>query len=330
MFGEIPFPDLAACNSMLHALCMNGELLPAVNFFMQLSNKNIVSWTTIINGLAKNGQFQEAIAIFRMLMFGNYGLKLTEQALVSLLSACANNLHSQRQGKGIHAYIIRHEHRLTAFLGTALIDFYGKHGLLNYSALVFRLIQRMEVCTWNALISALACNGKEVEAVNMFDEMRAEKRLCPNHVTFVAVLTACSRGNLVELGLALFHSISNEYDIVPSMEHYGCLVDILSRAGRLREAWEFVRRMPMEPDASVLGALLGACRIHGNAELGVQVGKRLMALEPQHSGRYAVLSNIFAEAERWDEANELRVKMEKAGANIVAGCSWLDSAYCML
>ncbi|KAG1330516.1 putative pentatricopeptide repeat-containing protein [Cocos nucifera] len=330
-FDEIPQPDLASCNAMLDALCLNGDLEPAFHFFECMSVKDIISWTSLINGFARNENFRGAMELFRRLMHKNRQAETTraspnEATWVSVLSACANmdGAGALPGGTQIHGYIIRHETRTTAFLGTALIDMYGKHGRLSYCASVFNAMEEKEVCTWNAMISALASNGNEAVALGLVDRMRAEG-LRPNHITFVAVLTACARARLVDVGLRWFEAMNNEFGVVPLMEHYGCVVDLLSRAGLLNEAVEFIRRMPMEADASVWGALLGACKVHGDVQLGIQVGRRMMTLQPWHSGVYTVLRNIYAGEGRWNEAAELREAMENARVKKIVGQSWIDS-----
>ncbi|XP_077249519.1 tetratricopeptide repeat (TPR)-like superfamily protein [Tasmannia lanceolata] len=319
-FDEIPQPDLVSCNSMLDALCKNGNADSALVLFTQMTKRDVVSWTSMINGFATNQRFREAIQLFENMMTNNE--KPNEATLVSVLSACANSdeggaLH---QGKQIHAYIIRNEIHLTAFIGTALIDMYGKSGCLRCIRKLFNGMPEREVCTWNAMISALASNGRETEALETFDKMRAEG-LRPNELTYVGVLTACARAGLVELGLRWFESMKQDFAIVPRMEHYGCVVDLLGRAGLLREASEFIMRMPVKAEGSVLGALLGACKVHGDVELGDEVGRRLLMLQPRHSGRYVVLSNMYAGVGRWEDAAELREVMLKAGIKKIAGIS---------
>ncbi|KAC9527729.1 hypothetical protein E3N88_45687 [Mikania micrantha] len=195
---------------------------------------------------------------------GDCFVKPNEATFVSVLSACANStgVIGLSYGKQIHGYIIKNESRMSAFVGTALIYLYGKTDGLEYAMQVFENLVNKEVCTWNAIIGTLASNGKEKQAIDMFDKMTVEGQR-PNEVTFVAVLTACARGELVELGLQIFNSMLARFSIVPQMEHYGCVVDLLSRAGFVAEANDFMRKMPFEPDASVLGALLGACKLHG-------------------------------------------------------------------
>ena len=253
-------------------------------------------------------------------------VKPNEATYVNVLSCCANleGGGGLYQGKQIHGYILRNEVVMTVFMGTALIDFYGKKGCLETSVRVFNQMLVREVCTWNAMISSLECNGREKEALEMFEKMKVEG-VCPNEVTLVAVLTACARTKKVELGSELFKSMSCRYGIVPIMEHYGCMVDLLGRAGLLTEATEFIRTMPFQPDASVLGALLGACKIHGAIELGNEVGRRLLELQPRHCGLYVALSSINADKERWDRAADLRKAMVEVGIRKVPAYSLIGS-----
>lgn len=319
MFEEITEPCIVAYNAMLHAYGRNGDMGSALLLFKQMPKLDAISWTSMINGYFKNGCFTEAIQFFKKMMTQMEVLmsslvKPTEATYVSVLSSCANldRREALYVGKQIHGYIIRHEIELTVFLGTALSDFYGKSGCLNSSANVFNQMIVKEICTWNAMISTLSSHGREKEALALFGRLK-EEGLQPNEITFVALLTACARGQLVDSGMELFRSMRIDFGLMPIMEHYGCMVDLLGRAGLFTEATELVKGMPFEPDASVLGALLGACKIHGTTKLGNEVGQKLIHLQPQHSGRYVVLSNINAGMERWDHAAHLRKLMLNDG-----------------
>lgn len=330
MFEEIPKPCIVSYNAMLDAFGKNGEMSSALLVFKSMPEKDVVSWTSIINGYGRNECFKEAIEFFEKMMghsdVMDCFVKPNEATFVSVISSCANvhgggGLH---QGKQIHGYMIKNEIELTVYMGNALIALYGKLGCLGYAIRVFNKMGAKQVCTWNALISSLALNGMEKQALDMFQKMRSGG-LHPNEVTFVAVLTACARAKLVELGLELFQSMLQVSEVVPRMEHYGCMIDILGRAGLLKEAHEFMRKMPFEPDATVLGALLGACKLHGAVELGNEVAKRVLELQPRHCGRYVLLSSIYAEAERWDHAATLRKAMVDAGIKKIPAYSMIDS-----
>ncbi|KAJ7960550.1 putative Pentatricopeptide repeat-containing protein [Quillaja saponaria] len=318
MFEEISLLCIVAYNAMLHASGKNGSVESALLIFERMPDRDIVSWTTVINGFWSNGYFAEAIQFFKKMMahenIGNGLVKPNEATYVCVLSSCANfaGRGSLDFGKQVHGYILRNEVFLTVFVGTSLIDFYGKMGCLPKAMNVFTQMVPTEVCSWNAMISSLASNGREKEALDMFENMKREG-LHPNEVTFVAVLTACARGKFVETGLKVFQSMSLDFGVVPTMEHYGCVVDLLGRAGLLKEATDIVRSMPLQPDASVLGALLGACKIYGSTELGDEVGRRLLELNQRHCSQYVLLSNTNAGVERWDYAAALRKDMVDAG-----------------
>lgn len=312
VFEEMSERCVVACNAMIDAFCKNGDMGSALCIFEGMIKRDVVSWTSVVNGFRMNRRFCEAVRVFGSMM--SCSVKSNEATYVSVLSSCASldGWGGIYLGKQIHGHILRNEIHLSVFMGTAFIDLYGKSGLLNAAKNVFDGMVVKETCCWNAMISALSSNGREKEALDFFERMKMEG-LQPNEVTFVVVLTACARGKLVEFGLELFRSMLNDFGVVPVMEHYGCVVDLLGRAGLLREAAEFVKSMPFEPDASVLGALLGASKIHGTTELGNEVGQKLIDMQPQHSGRYVVLSNINAATQRWNRAAYLRKMMLNAG-----------------
>ena len=220
----------------------------------------------------------------------------------------------------VHAYVVRHGVDLTAFLGTALIDMYGKYGKLCCCRRAFQIVSEKEVCTWNALLSALANHGKEAEALVKFNMMILGGFL-PNQITFLALLTGCARTGLVEIGLYWFEAMVTEYEVTPMMAHYGCVVDLLGRAGRFREAIKTIEGMPFMPDASVWGALLGASKLHGNVELVAVIGRKLMSLGPQQSDRYVTIRNIYLEDGNWYAATRMGEVMHEAGIKKTAGQS---------
>ncbi|KAL4367797.1 hypothetical protein GQ457_05G030850 [Hibiscus cannabinus] len=324
VFEEMFDPCIVACNAMLDAFGRNGEMGSALFLFNCMIEKDVVSWTSMINGFLRKKQFAKGIWVFEKMI--DFSVKPNEATYVNVLSCCANLEEPSGiyVGRQIHGYICRNEVAMTISMRTSIIDFYGKKGHLDIAFRVFNQILVREVCTWNAMISSLACNGREKEALDLFEKMKVDG-VCPNEVTFVAVLTACARTKRVELGSELFRSMQCQYSIVPKMEHYGCMVDLLGRAGLLAQATEFVNTMPFQPDASVLGALLSACKIHGAFELGNEVGRRLLELQPRHCGPYVALSAINADKKRWDRAADLRKAMVEAGIKKVPAYSFIDS-----
>jgi pentatricopeptide repeat protein len=314
-------PDLASSNAMLDVLCITGDLPAAREFFELMTARDVVSWTTLISGLSRNGCHWDAVEVFRGLLAHNKG-SLGEATLVSVLSACANldGAEGLAVGMSVHAYVVRHRVELTAFLGTALIDMYGKYGKLCCCRGAFQIVSDKEVCTWNALLSALANHGKEAEALVKFKLMVVGGFL-PNQITFLALLTGCARAGLVEIGLYWFDAMVTEYKLTPIMAHYGCVVDLLGRAGRFMEAIKTIERMPFMPDASVWGALLGASKLHGNVELVAEIGRKLVALGPQRSDRYVAIRNIYLEDGNWYAATRMGEEMHEAGIKKTAGQS---------
>ncbi|GAU39673.1 hypothetical protein TSUD_60400 [Trifolium subterraneum] len=327
VFEEVPHFCIVASNAMINAFSMNGNMEGALKLFRRMCYRDVVSWTTMVNGFVVNGEFYAAIRFFGMMMTHNDVVnclvKLNEATYVSVLSSCAN-LEGKAAldfGRQVHGYIVVKGVDLGVFVGTSLINLYGKMGCLNYAVNVFRVMVVREVCTWNAMISSLASNGREKEALDLFEKMKKLQGLKPNSITFVAVLTACSRGGFIREGLKLFGSMSSEFQVVPIMEHYGCVVDLLGRAGHIQEAADIIRNMPFQPDESVLGAFLGACRIHGAIELGEEIGKKMLKLQTQQCGQYLLLSSMNAEKERWDHAADLRKEIVESGIHKVPAFS---------
>ncbi|CAJ1978897.1 unnamed protein product [Sphenostylis stenocarpa] len=318
VFEEFPMFCIAMCNAMLNAFSINGHMEAAVALFERMPQRDVFSWTTVVNGFALNGKFGASIRFFGKMMSHKDVVqclvKPNEATYACVLSSCAN-LYGQAAldcGKQIHGYVVMNEAKLGVILGTSLINLYGKMGSLSNAEKVFRAMCVREVCTWNAMISSLASHGREKEALDMFEKMKLHV-LKPNSITLVAVLTACARGNFVKEGLELFRSMWHDFGIEPIMKHYGCVIDLLGRAGHVEEAAEIVRNMPFQPDASVLGAFLGACRIHGAIELGEEIANKMLKLKTQHCGQYVLLSSMNAEKERWDHAADLRREIMEAG-----------------
>ncbi|EOA37379.1 hypothetical protein CARUB_v10011208mg [Capsella rubella] len=325
MFDDIVDPCVVACNSWLDACGRNGEMDFAFELFQRMPVTDVVSWTTVINGFSKNGLHAKAVMLFgEMIQNQRSVITPNEATFVSVLSSCANlDRGGVHLGKQIHGYVMTREIILTTSLGTALLDMYGKAGDLEMALTIFHQICDKKVCAWNAIISALSSNGRPKKALQMFEMMKSTN-VHPNGITLLAVLTACARSKLVDLGIQLFSSICSEYKIIPTSEHYGCIVDLIGRAGLLVDAVNFIRSLPFEPDASVLGALLGACKIHENAELGNKVGKQLIGLQPQHCGQYVALSTLNALDSNWSEAEQVRKAMTEAGIRKIPAYSVLS------
>ncbi|XP_021623595.1 pentatricopeptide repeat-containing protein At5g06540 [Manihot esculenta] len=320
LFGKMEDRSVGSWNTMVSGLAKCGMVKEARELFDDMCEKDKISWSAMIDGYIKGGYYKEALEVFNVMQ--REEIKPRKFALSSVLAACAN-LGALDQGRWIHAYVKKNPNFLDAVVGTALVDMYVKCGRLDLAWDVFEELKEKETFTWNAMICGLAMHGRAEDAIELFFKMQSEK-FRPNEITFVGILNACAHKGLVDEGLKILESMEKFCDIEPKMEHYGCVVDLLGRAGLLAEAEDFIFSMPVEPNAAVWGALLGACRIHGNAELGERVGKILLQLEPQNSGRYALLSNIYAKAGRWDDVANVRKLMKERGVKTTTGTSMID------
>ncbi|KAK9285820.1 hypothetical protein L1049_025021 [Liquidambar formosana] len=282
LFDRVPQRDIVSWNSMIDGYSKNDQVEIAFELFKNMPAKNIISWTTMISCYVGAGLTTEAMNLFHEMQIA--GIKPDNMALVSVLSASAD-LGALDQGRWIHAYIDKHGIQIDPILGCALIDMYAKCGDVEEALGVFRKMEKKNVSGWTAMIAGFAIHGRGREALDLFMQMQ-EEGVEPNLITFTGILTACSYAGFVNEGKTLFKSMESVYGWKPSIEHYGCMVDLLGRVGLLKEAKELIEAMPMKPNATIWGALLKACRIHRNIELGKQIGKNLIEEDPGHGGRW--------------------------------------------
>ncbi|KAL5860844.1 hypothetical protein ACOSQ4_002140 [Xanthoceras sorbifolium] len=297
---------------LMYARC--GRMDTARKFFDGIVNKDLVSWTSMIEAYAQADSSFEAFELFRQMIL--QGVLPDHVTFLCVIRACSS-LASFRQARMVHGIIIRgfHENQLT--LDTAVVDLYVKCGSLVYARKVFDRMRGKNVISWSTMISGYGMHGHGRESLSLFDQMKASMK--PDHITFVSVLSACSHAGLIDEGWDCFNSMLRDFGVTPKSEHYACMVDMLGRAGKLSKAQEFIERMPIRPDAGVWGALLGACRIHSNVELGEMAAKSLFDLDAENPGRYVILSNIYASSGKRAEADRIRALMKRRGVRKVAG-----------
>ncbi|CAK7340524.1 unnamed protein product [Dovyalis caffra] len=320
LFGSMKDKNVGSWNVMVSGLAKCGLIEEARELFDEMKEKNEISWSAMIDGYIKGAYYKEALEVFNLMQ--REEIRPRNFVLSSAVAACAN-VGALDQGRWIHAYVKKNSIFFDAVLGTALVDMYAKCGRLDMAWDVFEKMEKKEVFTWNAMICGLAMHGRAEDAIELFSKMRRQN-FRPNGITLVGVLSACAHSGMVDEGIEILNSMKELYGIEPEMEHYGCVVDLLGRAGLLGEAEELIYSMPIEPSAAVWGALLGACRKHGDVELGERAGKILLELEPQNSGRYALLSNIYARAGRWDDVANVRKLMKERGVKTTTGISMID------
>ncbi|KAK8925654.1 Pentatricopeptide repeat-containing protein [Platanthera zijinensis] len=298
-------------NTLIHMYAMFGNIAFARRLFDEMPERDLVSWNALIDGLVHCTLYNEALKAFVKMQ--QAGFSPDSATFVEVLSACAE-LGELAFGQRVHSKINTCVPDDPVSVSNSLIDMYSKCGAVDTAVSVFQNMKGRNTVSWNSMILGLAMHGRAREALQLFDEMRRTDLHEPNDITFVGVLCACSHGGLIEEGRRYLRSMKTDYGINPSVQHYGCLVDLLGRTGLLTEAYEVVRSMPAGGNAVVWRTLLGACRIHGDLEMGERVKRHLMELEPDHSGDFVLLSHMYATAGRWGDVMSVREDMLGMGA----------------
>eukprot|EP01018_Ginkgo_biloba_P000442 Gb_36920 [translate_table: standard] len=319
-FQEMPERNVVSWNGIIAGYAQNGHVDEALRFFQEMPERNIISWNAMIAGYSQNGHHEEALNLFQQMQLS--GMKPNSKTFASVLPAYAN-LAALEQGMEIHEEIIRSGFQSDVFVGNALVDMYAKCGSIEKARDLFDKMHHRDIISWTAMISGYAMHGCGKEAVELFEQMQ-HSGIKPNHVTLVSVLSACCHAGLVDEGQKYFDCMMKHYQITPTMEHYSCMVDLLGRAGHLDEAQDFINKMPIKPDATVWGCLLGACRIHNNIELGECMAEHLFELDPENAAPYVLLSNIYAAAGRWDGIEKVRKMMKDRSVKKMPGYSWIE------
>ncbi|KAK9165866.1 hypothetical protein Scep_001057 [Stephania cephalantha] len=291
VFDEMPERSLVCLTAMITCYAKNGGVDEARAVFDGVGERDVVCWNVMIDGYVQRGRPGEALGMFRRMLAAK--VRPTEVTFLAVLSACAQ-IGALECGRWVHSYIENNGVRLlSVHVGTALVDMYCKCGSLEDARMVFDGIKGKDVVAWNSMIVGYAMHGFSKDAMELFARMR-KLGVWPTNITFIGVLSACSHAGLVTEGRSFFKSMKDEYQIEPKIEHYGCMVDLLGRAGLLDEAYELVKNMEMDPDLVLWGTLLAACRLHGRYEMGEQIAEWLVCSGLANSGTCTLLSNIYA------------------------------------
>ncbi|KAM7520153.1 hypothetical protein LguiB_019115 [Lonicera macranthoides] len=322
VFDEMPERDVISWTSLIVAYTRSGDMDAADGLFDGLPVKDMVAWTAMVTGSAQNARPREALEFFERMQ--DAGVETDEVTLVGVISACA------QLGAAKYANWVRDVAEKSGFgptnnvvVGSALVDMYSKCGSVEDAYKVFESMRDRNVFSYSSMIVGFAMHGCANAAINLFQEM-VKTDIKPNRVTFVGVLTACSHAGLVDQGRHFFAMMENSYGVAPSADHYACMVDLFGRAGRLEEALELAKTMPMDPHGGAWGALLGACRIYGNPDVAEIAATNLFELEPNGIGNYILLSNIYALAGRWDDVSRIRKLMRNKGLKKSPACSLVE------
>ncbi|KAL2941347.1 hypothetical protein RDABS01_029697 [Bienertia sinuspersici] len=311
--------DIFLSNALIDMYAKCGFVDLAKNVF-DVSLRDEISYNTLIVGYSQTTDCLKSLSLFKEMGFN--GLERDTVTFVGAIAACANAA-ALKSGKEIHAFIIRRLFHTHLFISNSLLDLYMKCGKIGLAQNIFMRAHKKDVASWNTMILGYGMLGKFETAISLFEAMR-EYAVNHDYISFIAVLSACSHGGLVEKGKNYFEEMKDK-GIMPKNMHYTCMVDLLGRAGLMEEAVGLIKELPFEPDANIWGALLGASRIHGNIELAKWAAEHLFVLKPEHSGYYVLLSNMLAEAGRWDEATRVRELMNSRGVKKDPAYSWVQN-----
>lgn len=286
--------------------------------FESISKKDVITWNSIISGYSQNGYALEALQLFHQMRLES--LSPDAITLSSVITACAS-ITAITIGSSVHAYFIKEGlSSVNTYVGTSLLNFYAKCGDAASARKVFDDMEEKNAVTWSSMIRGYGMHGDGNESFSLFNDMLREN-VKPNEVIFTAVLSACSHTGNVGEGWKCFTSMCREHNFVPTMKHYACMVDILARGGKLEEAVDFMEKMPIQPDISVLGAFVHGCSLHSQFDLGEVAARRMMEMHPNEACYYVLLYKLYASDGRWEKANEIRNLMKQRGLSKSPGWS---------
>jgi len=297
------------------------DLRHAYILFRLIEDKSIITWNSMLSGYSHMDQPEEASFLFREMLLS--GIEPNYVTIASILPLCARVANLQH-GKEFHCYIMKREgFEDYLLLWNALVDMYARSGKVLEAKRVFDSLSKRDEVTYTSLIAGYGMKGEGQAALEVFEEMKRSQTK-PDHITMVAVLSACSHSGLVIQGQRLFENMLGVYGICPHLEHYACMVDLFGRAGLLDKAKEIITTMPYKPTPAMWATLIGACRIHGNAEMGEWAAQTLLEMRPENSGYYVLIANMYAAAGCWNKLAEVRTSMRDLGVRKAPGCAWVD------
>lgn len=311
--------------SLVNLYATSGSLEIAHKLFDSCPISDVTCWNALIKGYIHRGSYLEAINVFRRMHSSSslHSIQPDEITMLNVVSACAH-LGALDMGRWIHTCIERAKIKLTVNLGTALINMYSRCGEIDYACSVFDEMRGKDVRTWSVMIDGLAVNGHANKALNLFSAMQPTG-VNPDSVTFTGVLRACAHAGFVDQGLRIMKEMSEVHLVSPTVEHYGCIVDLLGRAGRLEEALVLIKKIPaVHLDVVLWGSLLVACRVHKNIKMGKLAAKKMLQLDACNAGALVFLSNIYASFGDWTQVRQVRDLMKERGIMKPPGSSLIE------
>lgn len=308
-------------NALITMYSRCNDLSRAYTLFKLMEDRSIVTWNSMLSGYSHMDRAEEASFIFREML--RSGIEPNNVTIASILPLCARVANLQH-GKEFHCYITK---RVVfddyLLLWNALVDMYARSGKVIEAKRVFDSMNKKDEVTYTSMIAGYGVQGEGKAALKLFEEMDV-LNIKPDHVTLVSILSACSHSGLVVQGQILFERMLSVYGITPDLEHYACMVDLYGRAGLLNNAKEIISRMPYRPTSAMWATLIGACRIHGNTEIGEWAADKLLQMRPENSGYYVLIANMYAAAGRWNNLARVRTFMRDLGVRKAPGCAWVD------
>lgn len=317
-------PNDFTWNAMIAGYARDGDCNGAFVLFSRMVREglvpDLVTWNAMISGFTQSLKAVEAWRLFQDMLVA--GIKPNQVTVTGLLPACGL-MGSIHRGKELHGLIYRMGFDMNVFVATALIDVYSKCGTVKDAWDVFDRIPIKNVASWNAMIGCYGKHGLVDSSIQLFERMQAEG-MQANHITLISVLSACSHGGLVEKGLTIFRSMKEKYGVEISQEHYSCVLDLLCRSGRMVEAYELFKEMPIEVTDSIVGAFFNGCKIHGRRDLAKLMAEDILRMELKRPGGFVTLSNIYAADGEWEEVENIRKVMKEQGVHKKPGFSWVE------
>ncbi|KAJ8771679.1 hypothetical protein K2173_026856 [Erythroxylum novogranatense] len=321
IFDQMPEKTVVSWTALITGYTNVGDLEFANYLFEKMPTKTVVTWNAMIAGCVQNHLFDQAFHIFHQ-MLTDGKCRPDQSTLISLLSACSH-LGSLEHGKWIDSYMKKNNFELSNPIGNAMIDMYAKCGDVKNAKTVFNKMVNKCVITWTVIITGLAMNGHSKEALDIFNRMCLEGEK-PDGIIFIAILSACTHGGFVEEGTRVFDQMVNLFHIEPQIEHYGCMVDLLGRSGRLEEAITFIQSMHLEPNAVIWASLLGSCKVHGNVDLFETVTRKILNNESPNPNYLTLISNMNASIGHWEQSSGLWMLMMQQRIEKLPGCSLIQ------
>ncbi|XWS59753.1 hypothetical protein CRYUN_Cryun08bG0148400 [Craigia yunnanensis] len=256
------------------------------------------------------------------IMMKDLTLKPNDFTLKSLLRACTGS-GALGQERSAHCQVIQMGFDSYSYICNALIYMYCKCGSVEDALFIFKKMAGNEdVVSWNSMITGYAQHGLVMEAIDLFEKIE-EKKIKPDAITFLGVLSSCRHAGLVEQGRVYFDSMV-VHGVEPALDHYSCVVDLLGRAELLEEARDFILKMPISPNAVIWGSLLSSCRLHWSIWIGIEAAESRLLLESAYAATLVQLANLYATARQWDQSARVRKLMKDKGLKTNPGYSWIE------